>query len=52
MPTSQVFLGVNDSFGTRKFNPWHQKTIFEYTRRDVPDSSNYQSRCLTVLSGK
>ncbi len=38
VPTSQVFLGVNDSFGTRKFNPWHQKTIFEYTRRDVPDS--------------
>lgn len=38
VPTSQVFLGVNDSFGTRKFNPWHQKAIFEYTRRDVPDS--------------
>ena len=38
VPTSQVFLGVNDSFGTRKFNPWHQKTIFEYKRRDVPDS--------------
>lgn len=38
VPTSQVFLGVNDSFGTRKFNPWHQKTIFEYKRRDAPDS--------------
>ncbi len=38
VPTSQVFLGVNDSFGTRKFNAWHQKTIFEYKRRDVPDS--------------
>jgi hypothetical protein len=38
IPTSQIFLDVHDSFGTRKFNPWHQKTIFEYTRRDVPDS--------------
>lgn len=38
VPTSQIFLDVQDSFGTRKFNPWHQKTIFEYKRRDVPDS--------------
>jgi len=29
---------VNDSFGTRKFNAWHQKTIFEYKRRDAPDT--------------
>jgi hypothetical protein len=38
IPTSQIFLGVTDSFGTRKFDPWHQKRIREYTRRDVPDS--------------
>lgn len=38
VPTSQIFLTVNDSFATRKFNPWHQKTIYEYTRRDVPDT--------------
>ena len=38
VPTSQIFLGVNDSFGTKKFNAWHQKTIYEYKRRDVPDS--------------
>jgi hypothetical protein len=38
VPTSQIFLGVNDSFGTKKFDPWHQKTIFEYKRRDAPDS--------------
>jgi len=38
VPTSQIFLEVTDSFATRKFNPWHQKTIFEYTRRDAPDS--------------
>jgi hypothetical protein len=40
VPTSQIFLTVNDSFATRKFNPWHQKTIFEYTRRDASD--NYE----------
>jgi hypothetical protein len=38
VPTSQIFLGVNDSFATKKFNPWHQKTIFEYKRHDVADS--------------
>jgi hypothetical protein len=38
VPTSQIFLGVNDSFATRKFNPWQQKTIFEYKRRDVADN--------------
>ena len=38
VPTSQVFLTVNDSFATRKFNAWHQRTIFEYKRRDAPDS--------------
>lgn len=38
VPTSQVFLTENDTFDTRKFDPWHQKRIYEYTRRDVPDS--------------
>jgi hypothetical protein len=38
VPTSQVFLTGNDSFATRKFNAWHQKTIFEYTRHDAPDT--------------
>jgi hypothetical protein len=38
VPTSQIFLDVTDSFGTKKFDPWHQKTIFEYRRRDVPDA--------------
>lgn len=41
VPTSQVFLTVNDSFGTRKFNAWHQKTIFEYTRRDASDGFEF-----------
>jgi hypothetical protein len=38
VPTSQIFLTVNDSFATRKFDPWHQKTIYEYTRHDVADA--------------
>jgi hypothetical protein len=38
VPTSQIFLDVTDSFGTRKFNPWSQKSIFEYRRQDVPDA--------------
>jgi hypothetical protein len=36
VPTSQIFLEETDSFDTRKFDPWRQKTIYEYTRRDVP----------------
>jgi hypothetical protein len=38
VPTSQIFLEETDSFDTKKFDPWRQKTIYEYTRRDVPDS--------------
>ena len=38
VPTSQIFLTEDDTFDTRKFDPWHQKTIYEYTRRDVSDS--------------
>jgi len=38
VPTSQIFLTVNDSFATRKFDPWHQKKIYEYVRHDVPDT--------------
>lgn len=38
VPTSQIFLERTDFFGTHKFDPWRQKIIYEYTRRDVPDS--------------
>ena len=38
IPTSQVFLTDLDTFDTRRFDPWRQKTIYDYTRRDVPDS--------------
>lgn len=35
VPTSQIFLGADDTLGTEGFDPWTQKTIFEYRRRDV-----------------
>ncbi len=38
IPTSQIFLTEDDTFDTKKFDPWHQKTIYDYTRCDVPDS--------------
>lgn len=38
VPTTQIFLEENDFFGTRKFDPYKQKSVFEYKRRDVPDS--------------
>ncbi len=41
IPTSQIFLDQTDTFDTRKFDPWHQKIIYEYTRRDVPDSFEF-----------
>jgi hypothetical protein len=41
VPTSQIFLDQADTFDTRKFDPWQQKTIYEYTRRDAPDSFEF-----------
>jgi len=46
VPTSQIFLDVTDSFGTRKFNPRSQKSIFEYRRRMSRILSNFPSHCL------
>lgn len=38
VPTSQIFLTLDDSLGTDRFDPWTQKTIFEYRRQDVKGS--------------
>ena len=38
VPTSQIFLAASDSLDTRRFNAFSQKSIYEYTRRDIPDS--------------
>ncbi|MCA9648488.1 MAG: hypothetical protein H6712_09760 [Myxococcales bacterium] len=37
VPTSQIFLGEDESLGTEQFDPWTQKTIYEYRRKDVKD---------------
>lgn len=38
VPTTLIFLGRNDSFGTRGFDPWRQKRIYPYTRADIAPS--------------
>ena len=35
VPTSQIFLDEDATLGTDGFDPWTQKTIYEYRRRDV-----------------
>lgn len=35
IPTSQIFLDGAQTLGTREFNPWRQKTIFDYRRQDA-----------------
>ncbi|MBV1859214.1 MAG: hypothetical protein KUG77_12440, partial [Nannocystaceae bacterium] len=40
VPTSQIFLDSDASLGTRGFNPWKQKTIFTYRRKDVSQRSS------------
>lgn len=35
VPTSQIFLSADASLGTDGFNPWKQKTIFTYRRKDA-----------------
>jgi hypothetical protein len=38
VPTTQIFLDEADLFATTRFDAWRQKHIYEYSRRDVPDS--------------
>lgn len=38
VPTSQIMLGPDESLGTNGFNPWRQKTIYTYRRKDVSPS--------------
>lgn len=35
VPTSQIFLHPEATLGTDGFDPWTQKTIYDYTRADV-----------------
>jgi hypothetical protein len=36
IPTSQIFLSDAATLGTKEFDPWTQKTIYEYRHADVP----------------
>ncbi len=49
VPTSQIFLESSDSFGTTKFNAWRQKSIREYTRRDVADTFEFPAALFDFL---
>ena len=35
VPTTQIFLNNNETLGTQSFDPYQQKTIYNYTRRDI-----------------
>lgn len=35
LPTSQIFLNDAQSLDTKAFDPWKQKTIFNYRRQDI-----------------
>jgi len=41
VPTTQIFLAETDLFGTAKFDPWRQRAIYEYTRRDALPSLEF-----------
>ncbi|GEM_PF-1062007 len=38
VPTTQIFLTTEASLGTRGFDPWAQRTIFDYRRQDAKGS--------------
>lgn len=50
VPTTQIFLSETDRFGTRTFDPWRQRTIHEYNRRDAPATLRLPARLMTFLS--
>jgi hypothetical protein len=52
VPTTQIFLEPADMFGTRKFNPWRQKVIYEYVRKDAPDSLILPASLLQFFSSQ
>jgi len=40
IPTSQIFISSNASLGTKEFDPYKQKVIYNYSRKDI--LSNYK----------
>lgn len=35
IPTSQIYLSANATLGTKEFDPYKQKTIYKYRRKDI-----------------
>jgi hypothetical protein len=52
VPTTQIFLAETDFFGTGKFDPWRQRAIYEYTRRDAPASLQIPRPLLSFFLGQ
>ncbi|HEX4965172.1 MAG TPA: hypothetical protein VF173_30465 [Thermoanaerobaculia bacterium] len=49
VPTTQIFLSPTDFFGTTTFDPWRQRTIPEYTRRDAQPTLQFPRALLNFF---
>lgn len=52
VPTTQIFLASTDLFGTTKFDPWRQRTIPEYNRRDARPELQFPRALLDFFLGQ
>ncbi len=52
VPTTQIFLAQTDMFGTVKFDPWRQRTIPEYNRRDAQPALQIPRPLLVFFLGQ
>lgn len=51
VPNSQIFLGEAESLGTREFDPWRQKTIYDYRREDAEPELELPATLARALVG-
>jgi len=49
IPTSQIFLSKNATLGTKEFDPYTQKTIYQYSRKDVKADFRIPSNVATMM---
>ncbi len=49
VPTSQVFISANATLGTTEFNPYKQKTIYNYTRNDIRHDFKVPSKMAEMM---
>jgi len=52
VPTTQIFLASTDFFGTGKFDPWRQRSILEYARRDAQPAFQIPRALLSFFLGQ